>query len=110
MIALGVLHIGFTFHDHDSFSLEALWFAAAGVAIVLAGFLNVPLVRTDGRDAVIRSMCVAANVVLATMFAATAAWLMWQPQVFVGLMLFAAAAVFSATHRARPDDVVRDRS
>ncbi len=50
IIALGILHILFTFHDYDEFSLRALWFASAGVAIILAGFLNVVLLRDVGKD------------------------------------------------------------
>ncbi len=37
MIALGLIHILFTFHDYDEFSMRALWFASTGVAIILAG-------------------------------------------------------------------------
>jgi hypothetical protein len=41
MIALGLLHVSVTFVDYDTFSMNALWFASAGVAIIPAGFLNV---------------------------------------------------------------------
>jgi len=33
IIALGVLHLLFTFHDYDEFTPRALWFASAGFAI-----------------------------------------------------------------------------
>lgn len=48
MIALGSLHLLFTFHDYDEFLLRALWFASAGVTIILAGFINIILLRVDG--------------------------------------------------------------
>lgn len=38
IIALGLLHLGFTFHDYDHLSLNAVWFASAGIAMILAGF------------------------------------------------------------------------
>ena len=50
IIALGLLHVLVTFHDYDEFSLRALWFASAGVAIILAGFLNIVLLREVGKD------------------------------------------------------------
>lgn len=84
MIALGLLHVSVTFVDYDTFSLRALWFAGAGVAIILAGFLNVVLLRDAGKDRVVRLLCVLANIIFAAMFAA-ALTLMQQPQVFVGL-------------------------
>lgn len=96
MIALGLLHVSVTFVDYDTFSLRALWFAGAGVAIILAGFLNVVLLRDAGKDKVVRSLCVLANMTFAVMFAA-ALFLMQQPQVFVGLTLFIIAAVTSLT-------------
>ena len=90
MIALGSLHILFTFHDYDEFSLRALWFASAGVAIILAGFLNIVLLRDVGKDKVVWSLCVLTNIIFAMMFSA-ALYLMQQPQVLVGIALFAIA-------------------
>lgn len=94
IIALGSLHILFTFHDYDEFSLRALWFASAGVAIILAGFLNIVLLRDVGRDKVVRLLVVLTNIIFAVMFS-VALYLMQQPQVFVGIALFAFATVLS---------------
>ncbi len=97
MIALGLIHLSVTFADYDTFSLGALWFASAGVAIVLAGFLNVILLRdAGGRDKVVRLLCVFTNIIFAAMFGA-ALILMRQPQIFVGLALFIIAAITSLT-------------
>lgn len=95
MIALGSLHLLFTFHDYDEFSLRALWFASAGVAIILAGFLNIVLLRDVGEDKVVRLLCIITNMIFAVMFSA-ALYLMQQPQVFFGIVLFAVAAVITA--------------
>jgi hypothetical protein len=92
IIALGLFHILFTFHDYDEFSLRALWFASAGVAMILAGFLNVVLLRDVGNDKVVRLLCVLTNSIFAVMFAA-ALYLMQQPQVFIGIALFLVAAI-----------------
>ncbi len=94
VIALGLLHVLFTFHDYDEFSLDALWFASAGVAIVLAGFLNVILWRDAGKDKVVQILCMATNLVFALMFI-SALTLMLQPQVVFGLMLFATISLVS---------------
>jgi fatty acid desaturase len=92
IIALGSLHILFTFHDYDSFSLRAVWFASAGVAIILAGFLNIVLLRDTGKDKVVWMLCLFANIIFAVMFSTVLA-LMQQPQVFFGVILFVAATI-----------------
>src|SRR5918999_589739 len=94
IIALGVLHVAVTFHDYDSFSVGALWFAGTGVAIILAGFLNVILLRDAGKDAVVRVLCLVTNLTFAVMFA-SALLVLPQPQVFVGAGLFIAATLLS---------------
>ena len=94
IIALGVLHVLVTFHDYDSFSVRALWFASAGVAIILAGFLNIVLLRDAGKDTVVWTLCIIANLIFAVMFVLVLL-ILPQPQVFVGAGLFIAATVFS---------------
>jgi hypothetical protein len=101
IIALGCLHITFTFFNYDSFSLDAMWFAGAGLAIVLAGFLNVILIRDIGRDPVVRALCQIANISFALLFA-VALTLMQQPQVFVGVLLFGGAAVLGLLKKPNP--------
>lgn len=94
IIALGILHVLVTFHDYDSFSVRALWFASAGVAIILAGFLNIILLRDVGKDTVVWTLCLITNLIFAVMFT-MALLVLPQPQVFVGAGLFIAATVFS---------------
>jgi hypothetical protein len=94
MIALGLLHVLFTFHDYDEFSLRALWFASAGVAIIQAGFLNIVLLRDSGKDKVVWLLCVLTNIIFAVMFLA-ALYLMQQPQVFLGVALFGVATILT---------------
>ena len=90
IVALGCAHLLFTFHDYDSFDLHALWFFGAGVAILFAGFINVILLGAAGRERTARSLGVVANVFCLAMFAAALA-LMRQPQVFIGILIFAVA-------------------
>jgi peptidoglycan/LPS O-acetylase OafA/YrhL len=92
IVALGCLHIGFTPFNYRRFDMGAMWFVGAGVAIILAGFLNVAVIREAGKDAVVRSLCVIANASFALLFGA-ALFQFPQPQVFVGLTLFGVAGV-----------------
>ncbi|HEY0098856.1 MAG TPA: hypothetical protein VGB76_07870 [Pyrinomonadaceae bacterium] len=100
IIALGVLHLLFTFHDYDAFTLGALWFAGAGFALMFAGFLNLVALRHAAGDGLVRALCVVANLICASLFGA-ALWLMQQPQVFVGVALFTVAAIASLAGRTR---------
>jgi hypothetical protein len=99
IIALGSLHVLFTFHDYDEFSMRALWFASAGIAIILAGFINIILLREAGKDKVVWLLCAATNAIFAVLFAA-ALFLMKQPQVFFGVALFAIAVIISIKYRS----------
>lgn len=92
VVALGCAHLLFTLHDYDEFSLDALWFCGSGLAFVFAGFLNVALIREGNRDPVMRALCLITDVTCALLFAA-ALTLMRQPQVLVGVALFAFAAL-----------------
>jgi hypothetical protein len=94
IIALGILHVLVTFHDYDSFTVRALWFASAGVAIILPGFLNIILLRDVGKDRVVWLLCFITNLIFTVMFV-LALWVLPQPQVFVGAGLFIAATLFS---------------
>ena len=63
IIALGLLHVLFTAHDYDKFTLRAIWFLGTGVAIILAGFLNVVLMRDVGRDRLVQWLCHLTNII-----------------------------------------------
>lgn len=92
IIALGVVHIGFTYHDYDRLTMGAVWFIGTGVALILAGFLNVILRRDAGRDRLVRWLCQGTNMVFTLGFAG-ALLMLPQPQVVTGMLLFAAATV-----------------
>jgi len=92
IVTLGCAHALFTLHDYDEFSLRALWFFGSGLALVFAGFLNVAHLRAAGRDPLVRALTVLTNVLCALLFVAALS-LMRQPQVFVGVALFAFAAL-----------------
>jgi hypothetical protein len=80
--------------------MRAFWFFGSGLAIVFAGFLNVALIRDGGRDQVIKLLCLIANIACALLFVA-ALTLMRQPQVFVGVALFAFVTVAAFLTRGK---------
>jgi hypothetical protein len=94
IVALGLLHCGFTFFNYDSVSMDAAWFIGTGFAIILAGFRNIAMLRDGGRDTVIWSMALITNVTFLVGFLA-AAYMMRQPQVFQGAILFAVTTAYS---------------
>lgn len=94
VVILGLLHIGFTFHDFDELSMDAVWFAGSGVAIVLAGFLNIAFLRDVGNDKLTRALCTLTNLVFLLGFAA-ATFMLPQPQVYIGMFLFLIAVICS---------------
>jgi Na+-driven multidrug efflux pump len=93
LIALGVVHVLYTAREYDAFSLDALWFISAGIAIILVGLINVILLRGAGKDRVVRWIGFGTNLIVVLLFAA-ALLVLRAPQVFIGLFLsgFTAAA------------------
>jgi|SRR5215213_4332020 len=92
IIALGTLHCVFTAFNYNSFSLNAMWFLGSGIAIILAGFLNVVVIRVGGKDRVVKLLCLTTNLIFFALFA-LALLLLSQPQVIVGVVIFAIAAI-----------------
>jgi hypothetical protein len=90
IIALGSAHLIFTGFNFSEFTLEAMWFAGSGLAIIFAGFLNLVLCRGVGRDPLVRVLCVATDLILTLLFVA-ALRVLREPQVYLGILLFALA-------------------
>jgi hypothetical protein len=87
IVVLGLLHVGFTFVQYEGLSFDAVWFLGTGVAIILAGFLNIAMLRDRGRDTLVWAMTLLANLFFLIGFA-LASFMMRQPQVYVGAVLF----------------------
>lgn len=92
IVALGIAHILYTTQAYDRFTLGAFWFIGSGISIVFAGFLNLVFLRDGGRDRVIGILCLLANLISVVLFGV--GWfLIREPQVLFGILLFACAAV-----------------
>ncbi|MBA2338972.1 MAG: hypothetical protein H0V88_01130 [Pyrinomonadaceae bacterium] len=96
LIALGIVHTSLTPVFMSRLSPGAMWFAGAGLAMVVLGFLNVCLRRDAGRDRVVRLLCHVANVVF-TMFGGLTAFVINEPQGYFGLVLLSVLTVTSFT-------------
>ncbi|MGB7070387.1 MAG: hypothetical protein WBD22_12915 [Pyrinomonadaceae bacterium] len=92
IVLLGCVHIGFTFFNYHGLSYEAIWFFGTGVAIVLAGFVNIAMLRDGGRDTVIWTTALVTNLFFLIGFALTS-YMMREPQVFIGALLFAITTI-----------------
>ncbi len=103
IIILGIIHVLFTIHGYGRWTLNAMWFLGAGLAIVFAGFLNLILIRNKDHDCIVRLLCLIADSTCFLLFGA-ALFLLTEPQVYIGLVLFAfesvAALMFGKTIRA----------
>lgn len=78
--------------NYEIFGVDALWFLGAELAVVLAGSLNVAPARGE-RDRLVRALCHATHALFAALFAAAALFILPEPQVFFGALLFATAAI-----------------
>ena len=102
IIILGIVHVLFTIQAYGRWTLNAMWFLGAGLALVFAGFLNLILIREGGHDRFVRLLCLVADATCFLLFGA-ALFLLTEPQVYIGLALFAfesvAAFMFGKTIR-----------
>src|SRR5215213_9306681 len=94
IVALGVLHTVVTFFEYDRLTMNAVWFAGTGIAIILAGFLNVALIRDAGKDSLVSAMCIVTNLLFFLGFGG-ATFMLPQPQVFIGVAIFGIATIGS---------------
>ena len=94
LIALGAVHVAYTPWVYDGYSLDALWFISAGIAIIFAGLMNVVLLRGAGEDRVVWRIVVGTNLAITLLFPA-ALLVLREPQVFIGLFLAGFEAVAS---------------
>jgi hypothetical protein len=92
IVALGVAHILYTARVYNRFTLGAFWFIGSGIGIVYAGFLNLVFLKIGGRDRLVWTFCLLANLVSVALF--VVGWfLIGEPQVLVGILLFACALI-----------------
>ncbi len=90
-LLLGVLHVTLTLPIYGRLSLEALWFAGSGLAVVCCALMNVVALKTGSPSS--RWAAVGADLLIAGFFAA--AWpLLPGPQVAAGFIIFVILAAY----------------
>ncbi len=81
---LGLVHMVATAWFYTTMSVDALWFAGSGLAILLLGLLN--LLRLRGRDPLLCSVGIFTNL-LGTLFLLLLSFVLRAPQAWVSLAL-----------------------
>lgn len=99
LVALGVVHLLYTTQVYERLNLDAFWFIGSGVGIILAGLMNLMFLRMAGRDRVVWALCLLGNLISIGL-SLLAIWLIREPQVFLGTLLFILATVATALRRA----------
>jgi len=97
-ILLGLIHQTFAF-GANKFTQNTLWFIGSGFALIFAGFLNVALIKISPKDSLLRTLCIIANLTITILFVVALLTVMQEPQVFVGIGIFALLIVFSALEK-----------
>lgn len=92
-VALGLGHLSVAAFVFERLSMDALWFIGSGVAIVLGGVLNL-FAQAASYGAGGRILLIAANLLILVFFGLVM-WVVPEPQVIVGTVLFAALLVQS---------------
>ena len=90
-LLLGVLHLTLTLPMYGRLSLEALWFAGSGLAVICCALMNIVALRNSAP--LTRWAVVTMNLLTSGFFAA--AWpLLPGPQVAVGFVIFITLAAY----------------
>lgn len=92
IVALGIIHILYTTQVYERLTLGAFWFVGSGMGILFGGFLNLMFLRFAESDRVAWILCLLGNLIALALF--IVGWfLIGEPQVLVGIVLFACTTV-----------------
>jgi hypothetical protein len=92
IVALGIVHMLYTTQAYERFTLGAFWFIGSGMGILFGGFLNLMFLRFTANDRAVWILCLLGNLISLALF--IVGWfLIGEPQVLVGIILFACATV-----------------
>lgn len=98
IVALGIVHILYTTQAYDKFTLNAFWFIGSGMGVMFAGFLNLMFLRFPEKDRAGWILCLLGNLISLGLF--IVGWfLIGEPQVLVGILLFACVTVATFMRR-----------
>jgi|SRR5581483_339680 len=93
LIGLGVIHTSLTPVFNKRFSESMMYFASAGLAMIVSGFLNIAM-RRNLKDRLTVMLCRIANV-LFTIFGLLTAYAIQEPQAYFGIVLLLTITITS---------------
>ena len=105
LVSIGMIQTMFTPLRFKQFDEAALWFATAGLAIILTGAINLLNLGRRLKDAGVRHVCLAANLAMTAVFVAVATHRGAEPPhdpVSVALMSVAALAALLGSGIRQP--------
>jgi F0F1-type ATP synthase assembly protein I len=100
LLGCGHLAIAAIAISQGRWGLDALWFTSGGLAIVMPALLNMVALRAPAGDLPARALAVFASAVTAGFFA-VGYTVLPEPQVIVGMVLFAGLAAGALLPEAR---------
>lgn len=101
IVALGIAHILYTTQVYQRLTLSAFWFVGSGMGILFGGFLNLMFLRFSEHDRVGWILCLLGNLISLALF--IVGWfLIGEPQVLIGLLLFACTTLATLITGLRP--------
>lgn len=91
-LLLALIHLGLSAFAWRDWNANALWFAGSGLAILLAGLINIVMLRAGAVDGTQRAVWALANLAMTAFFGL--AWTVLKaPQVIAGGVVFALLCV-----------------
>ena len=98
ILLLGLIHSAMTF-TCMVFDQNALWFFGSGIAIVFASIFNFLALTTYASGN--RIAAISVNLIMASMFIMAAVKVLLEVQVYLGIGLFALAALLTVKNKSQ---------
>ena len=95
-VLMGIIHILFVFPISE-FRLGHMWFIGSGIAILFAGFINL-LGQTSQKTKTSFVLVLFSNVIMCFLFI-VGTFVLHEPQVYIGIVLFAALSVLTVLNK-----------
>ena len=95
-VLMGIIHILFVLPISD-FRTGHIWFIGSGIAIIFAGFINI-LGQTNQKAKTTTLLVLISNLTMCLLFI-VATFVLHEPQVYFGIVLFGALSVLTLVNK-----------
>ena len=99
-LILGILHLSLVIPIYGSISLDALWFAGSGLAVIAVALMNLMARSNEASD---RGIILALGNAMMTGFFGLAWTVLKEPQVVIGFVVFLALTGLTLFFRRKED-------